>query len=299
MTEQKSNNDSNQTFEGYKKYWSELRKKLQQEKPEIFGAAKEGVEWLSRIIEITQGSTIVNTPQVLIHEFSRIYSRTIRRFYAIEHVSVNLHTDILLDELRSITEMFFKVFYLLRISDPELFAIDARNLSAISRLKAGDRLYDLGKLIRPEGTPEIERFNKIKEELYLKYKGRKPKFYGDRSVAEIAEGASLINIYYYAYNLLSSNAHNEPMSELQSLQLYENESAYISVVPDGDSIDMFAQHISLFNQTAVLTSMAALSGFADFDKKLAKQLLIDFSNRYEGYGWEKEIETIYEKSKIL
>jgi Family of unknown function (DUF5677) len=283
-------------FESVLNSWLEIEKKITED-----GVAQDLIsdgEWFYReIINLAAESV---TKCVDVHsasEFARIFSRSVRRYHILlSHFKFG-YLDATRDGLRSLLELMFQAFYLLRVPNRPQVALDAKNLSWISSIKAAERLYASGELIHPTLTEEEARAKQWVERYVLpKYRDRRPRFYADLSVSRIAEGAKLKRVYDLTYNWLSAHVHNEPVSDAENL-INEFE-LQLNVKPNfNDFKESFPEFI-VGTQVFILTSLGSLSAIADVDKESVEEILGAFVKKYEGSKWDNEITCICENWNI-
>jgi len=251
---------------------------------------EEAKDFFEQVINLYGTARVRNNHQILLHEFARIFSRTVRRFYSSINCAENVYTDLVKDELRILIELMFQAFFLLRSPKAAETALDAINLSGISWARAGDKFFK--GTLRPHHNEEDNKVMElVRQEIFTKYEGRIPKFYADMSVAALAKKAGLIRVYSLSYNWLSAHLHNEPTSELNSL-LQREAGIELPILPPKEDVEEIWNIFSVQTQVFLLTALGSLSGLAAVDKNLATKLLRSFSKRYSNNGWEEEVRTI-------
>lgn len=289
-----SDKTADKPYQKFLYLWDNISKQIR-ESPSGQEYIKQAEEFERLILEAMHESVVKQCHPLVANEFSRILSITIRRFHGVIACAKLALTDLVTDELRALIELMFQCFYLLRHTDPVQAALDAINLSAVSWAKKGDYLRETGQIEQWKFDDDSQRLamEAVRQNVFPKYNGRKPRFYADLSVKEIAEGAKLERVYDLVYGAFSAHLHSEPISQLKSFRPIEDRNGIaLTVYPDQRALSRLLPELSLSTQIFVLTSLGCLCGFVDIDTDRRNAVIHRFNIVYEGYGWDEEIKTI-------
>lgn len=282
-------------YERVQESWKEVQQKIGEN--DVAQSLITDGQWFYReIVNLTEGATTKGIDIYSGSEYARIYSRSIRRYH-IQLVGFQFGLlDSTRDNLRSMVELMFQTYYLLRVPNSWEKALDASNISNISRTQVQEKLYRLGYFEWPSYKPEERRVIRwVKKNVYPKYQNRKPKFYGELSAKEVAEQAGLLRVYDLIYSWLSAHLHNEPVSEPEGIT---NNGVQLFVKPNVEEIIKSFEEFVVATQVFVLTSLGSLSAIANLDKEKVYEILDFFKHVYPDSNWDNEISTIFSNCDI-
>jgi hypothetical protein len=197
-----------------------------------------------------------------------------------------------MDQARSLIELAFQAFYLLRSTDPNQAALDAFNLSAIRWAGDRQRLLEAGLL--PADTLDLKGDHKraqVEENVFSKYAGRRPRFYADKTAQQTAKAAGLEKAYELTYGALSGFLHGSPMAERNLTLPKPGANIELAAVPSRGLLDMMWTAFAVGSQAAVIATIGGLATFVEVDPKFAIALIEQFHAAYPN-DWEPELHTL-------
>jgi hypothetical protein len=192
--------------------WVRLAASLKRDADAAHERAKSS-HFLGMVLGLAHGARVRKVKLALAREGVRICSAAVRRHHCLIVSAESALADPIVDQARSLIELTFQAFYLLRSPIPEQAALDAFHLSAMRWARDGQRLVDAGHLAAGIVAPKDDPVrSQVEQQVFSQYAKRKPRFYADKTAQQTAREAGLERVYELTYSPLSASVHNSPMA---------------------------------------------------------------------------------------
>lgn len=278
-----------ETFAQHRQTWEQAARSFQ-DRPDHQATLAWSRHALGLTLGLAEGSRVRSSHGAQQREGSRILTKGIRRHYGLISASESALVESVADASRSLLELLFQSFYLLRCPSPEKDALDAYNLSFKKWLKDADSAVETGRL-SPEDSavpPNTEERNQINA--ILANYPKKPLNYLDKNFRLVTQEAGLTAFYDLFYGPLSRVAHNSPVADGETWHL-QKETAALLTIPSDSMIDEMIIWLNTGTQFAVMASLGGLALFADVDHSRASEVLCELETMF-GLDWKAELKTL-------
>jgi len=230
-------------------------------------------------------------------EYRRIFTLLIRRYFEVIESRRNGLVYSLTDQTRALFELMLQAFCLIRSDNPLKIAIDAYNLSALSWYSKRGDLIRAGEIDSDQENKWTKNKDKI-ETIFKKYKGRRPKFFGDMTVSQVAEMAKLKRQYNLFYGLFSSLTHNEPFAS-EDQGLYIDGELAMNIIPRKVGVERISGFFSYANEIFLIASLSCLQSFLNVNRVDYNRIVARIRGDFDNCLWGPEIKYLESIGKAM